>query len=110
MAKYLLFISVLFCFSACKKDKLPKGTPECIKDEIEEFKNDCQAIAVKKTIVNGEYHYWFDKAGDPVDRTVIELIFDETCDSVCYFCTGFCAQPWCAEDYVLAEWETIWEK
>lgn len=105
----ILFLCLLN-FAACKKDETFNATPKCIREKIELFKNEANVIAVKKTVVGVETHYLFDIAYSPVDGTPKAWILNEACDSICYFCRGFCVDPWCAEEYVLAEWETIWEK
>ena len=110
MQKFALLVFSIFIFAACKKDKTLSCEPECIKEKIELFKHEANAIAVKKIAVIAETHYLFDIAYSPIDGAPKAWILNEACDSACYFCRGFCADPWCAEDYVLAEWETIWEK
>lgn len=110
MQKLALLVFAILIFATCKKDPASASEPECIEEKIELFKNEANAIAVRKTIVGAETHYLFDIAYSPVDGTPKAWILNEVCDSACYFCRGFCADPWCAEDYVLADWETIWEK
>ncbi|MFQ5447991.1 MAG: hypothetical protein ACE5FF_13765 [Saprospiraceae bacterium] len=107
MVKYLLIVSAFFCLIACKKDKLPEGTPECIQEIIEQEGGSGNLLTVKRTVVQGENHYWLNTGAMAWDGS--EAIINESCDTICMLC-GFCLPPPCTSDYDNAVWETIWEK
>ena len=107
MAKYLLFISALFCFSACKNVKGLSNTPDSIQEIIDEAIDTANLPAVKKTKVNGQNRYVLNfgaSAGDGSDPIVYE-----TCDTMHILCVRI-VHDGCMSDYYNAVWETIWEK
>ncbi len=107
MKKILILSLLLAAFAACKKDDLPSGTPECIKDKVKEFSKLEGPRKVQLAIVNGEDQYWFNDGATAFDGA--EYIYDAACEQTCFFC-GFCIPPACTADYDNVEWTVIWEQ
>ena len=111
--KNYLFLSV-FCILvfSCGDDDTASGTPDCIQEKIDEYAaNESLApIAVYKTTIGDEEHFWFNTEAVHVDGA--EFILNAQCDTICGYC-GECIPADCISEYPAYgddEWEFVWEK
>jgi hypothetical protein len=109
MKIYILTLLFLSLMLSCGKSS--DELPECIQAKIDATLplSSVQLIAVYKTNINDETHYWFNTGAVTYDGA--EYIYDKDCNQVCSFC-GFCVKSDCIDaypDYSSDKWEVVWK-
>ncbi len=109
MKAKIVILLFLASFYACSKDS--NDIPDCIQAKIDEMLplSSVQLIAVYKTKIDGEDHYWFNTGAVTWDGA--EYIYDKKCKQVCNYC-GFCVKDDCIDKYpgyAADKWEVVWK-
>ena len=80
----LALILLILANSACKKDSIPNGTPDCVRQEIERLlKEDCPSVSIvtEYTFLDKKV-YVFDPKNCGND--LAQNIYDDSCNIICF--------------------------